>query len=444
MIGLYQSLYLNHRLFQIIAGIVILFVLSFFFPFLLSFSIMGFFILLGLLIVDLLLLYLTRQGILANRIVAAKLSNGDENPVQIYLENHYAFKVHLKVIDEIPFQFQKRDILFDLLVGSGKTHVIHYNLKPKKRGIYNFGAVNVYVKHKLGLVSRRYKFQQDLELPVYPAFLQMKKYEIYAISNQLAEHGLKKIRRIGHQMEFDQIKEYVAGDDYRTINWKATARKSELMVNVYQDEKSQQVFSLIDKGRVMKMPFEGMTLLDYAINASLVISNIAVLKDDKAGLITFQDQVETILPASRRKYQMQLIMDNLYHQTTGFKESDLSLLYSQINRKIRQRSLLLLFTNFESLSALERQLPFLKNMARLHLLVCIFFKNTELNQLLDHPADSVEEIYHQTLAEKFAYEKKLIVKELGRQGIQAILTEPQQLTVNTINKYLELKARGLI
>src|SRR5690606_40532545 len=123
-----------------------------------------------------------------------------------------------------------------------------------------------------------FRVSQNKTVPVYPSFRQMRKYELPAISNRLTEFGIKKIRRIGQNREFEQIKEYVVGDDYRTINWKATARRGTLMVNTYQDERAQQVYAVIDKGRTMKMPFEGMTLLDYDINASLVISNIAIRK----------------------------------------------------------------------------------------------------------------------------------------------------------------------
>jgi uncharacterized protein (DUF58 family) len=265
-----------------------------------------------------------------------------------------------------------------------------------------------------------------------------------AISNRLTEVGVKKIRRIGHNMEFELIKEYVAGDDVRTINWKATARRNQLMVNHYQDERSQQVYSLIDKGRVMQMPFNGMSLLDYAINACLVISNIAIRKSDKAGLITFQNDIGTTLPASRSNRQMASIQEVLYNQKTGYRESDFSTVYGHIRRKITQRSLLLLFTNFESLYGMQRQLAFLKNLNKQHVLVVIFFENTELSSLTSAPASQVKEIYYKAVAEKFAFDKKLIVKELQQAGIQTILTPPEKLTVNTINKYLELKSRGMI
>jgi uncharacterized protein (DUF58 family) len=272
----------------------------------------------------------------------------------------------------------------------------------------------------------------------------MKKYELMAISDRLTEAGVKRIRRIGHSMEFDHIKEYVRGDDYRTINWKATARKAQLMVNHFDDEKSQQVYSVIDIGRVMKMPFDGLSLLDYAINSSLVISSIAMLKHDKAGIITFSNKISKILPADGQARQMENILELLYNQKTDFLESDFEILTSTILTKISHRSLILLYTNFESLNALQRQLAYLRRLSKTHLLIVIFFINTELFALIDKAAEDVEDIYHKTIAEKFAFEKRLIVKELARYSIQSILTTPQNLSVNTINKYLELKARGLI
>jgi len=272
----------------------------------------------------------------------------------------------------------------------------------------------------------------------------MRKYELMAISNRLTDVGIKRIRRIGQNMEFELIKEYVSGDDFRTVNWRATARKNALMVNHYQDERSQHVYSLIDKGRVMEMPFNGLSLLDYAINASLVISNIATRKSDKAGLITFQHKVSATVPAGKQSRQMATILEVLYNQKTAYRETDYAALFTHVRRKITQRSLLLLFTNFESLYSLQRQLPYLKRMAEQHLLVVIFFENTELQDALDVPAENLEQIYYKAVAEKFSYDKKLIVKELTRHGIQAVLTTPASLTVNTINKYLELKARGMI
>lgn len=442
--NLIRSLYLTERLFVAISATIIIFILGYFFPIFYQIGILLFFSTIGLLLIDLIVLYNVKNGVEAFRITSEKLSNGDQNPIEIEIKNNYSSTMFFIVIDEIPEQFQIRNLQFNTSVKSKQTKRLKYHLKPLTRGKYNFRYVNVYASSVIGFTKRRYKKGKPGDLPVYPAFIQMRKYELMAISNNLQESGIKKIRRIGHNLEFEQIKEYVPGDDYRTINWKATARKSQLMVNSYQDEKSQQVYSVIDKGRVMKMPFDGMTLLDYAINSSLAISNIAIKKSDKAGLITFQHKPETVIPASKRSNQMNLIMQSLYKQKTSFKESDFSSLFLQIRKNLKTRSLILLYTNFESLSSLERQLPYLIRIGKKHLLVTIFFQNTEMDDLLTSKPNKVEEVYIKTIAEKFAYEKKMVVKEFNKHGIHAILTPPQNLTVNTINKYLELKARGLI
>ncbi|MFK7747912.1 MAG: DUF58 domain-containing protein, partial [Kordia sp.] len=249
---------------------------------------------------------------------------------------------------------------------------------------------------------------------------------------------------IGHTMEFEQIKEYVIGDDLRTINWKATAKQRQLMVNQYQDEKSQPGYSVIDKGRMMKMPFDELSLLDYAINATLVMSNVVLKKQDKAGMFSFSKKVDNMVIAEKRSSQMNLILEALYNVKTDFYESDFGRLYANIKQNIKHRSLLLLYTNFETVEALNRQLPYLKGIAKSHLLVVVFFKNTELNQLIENDAATIQEAYDKVIAEKFSFEKRLIVNELKKYGIHSILTTPENLTIDAINKYLEMKARGLV
>src|SRR5690606_10219742 len=279
------------------------------------------------------------------------------------------FPVRLKILDEIPHQFQKRDFQILTSIGPGMEKRFTYGLRPTERGSYIFGNLNAYARSTIGFISKKYTFNKYQEVPVYPAFLQLHKYELMAFSNHLFEYGAKRIRRIGHTMEFEQIKDYVQGDDIRNINWKATAKRSQLMVNQFQDERSQPIYSIIDKGRVMKMPFNGLSLLDYSINATLAISNIAMKKQDRAGMFTFSNKIENRVAAERRSAQMNLILETLYQVGTNFVESDFSLLYADIKRRINHRSLLLLYTNFETLHALERQLPYLLALAKLHLLV---------------------------------------------------------------------------
>lgn len=441
---LLKEIFLPNRLFSSIAIVVVLFIVSFIFPILLWPAKILLALLCGAVLADGLIMFRIKKGLAGRRNTPDKLSNGDENEITIEVENFFVFAVDLRIFDEIPHQFQRRDIEFNAHLLPQERRTISYSLRPVKRGLYDFGVLNVLATSPIGMLSRRFRYHENRIVPVYPSYLQMRKYELSAISQRLSETGIKKIRRIGQNQEFELIKEYTSGDDMRAINWKATARKNRPMVNHYQDERSQQVYALIDKGRVMQMPFDGMSLLDFAINASLVISNIAIKKSDKAGIITFQDKVSNMLPASRTNRQMSHILELLYHQKTAYLETDYSELHTAVRRKISQRSLLLLFTNFESLFALRRQLPYLISMARHHVLVVIFFQNTALKELIERPAGTLKDVYYKGIAERLYYEKQLIVKELARHGIHSVLTTPQQLTVNTINKYLELKARGLI
>ena len=449
-----MTLFLTSRFFQILAAIATGFVVAFFLPWLLGPMkiALGLFVVLALL--DALLLYAPAKGqnapVFGRRVLGEKLANGSDNDVRIYLENRYRFPIQTETIDEIPHQFQRRDVLFKTAIKSGETQIIDYQLRPTKRGEYEFGALNIYAASPLGLVRRRFRYAQGKVVPVYPSFLQMRQYELLAIHNRLTEVGVKRIRRVGHSMEFEQIRPYVPGDDPRSMNWKATARRAgtgatdALVVNHFQDERAQQVYCLIDKGRVMRMPFDGLSLLDYAINATLVVSNIALLKHDKAGLLTFSNRPGAALAADRRPGHLLKLLEILHRQKTKYLETDFELLYATVRAKIKQRSLLILFTNFETLHGMQRQLPYLRRLAKDHLLLVVFFENIELRAFLEAPAATTEDVYNQTIAEKFTQEKRQIVLELQRYGIYSLLTAPKDLTANTINKYLEFKARGLL
>lgn len=436
-----RSFYLNKIVYYLAGGAAVLYALSYFTPSLYRIAGLTLVLLLVAIGIDFILVYSKRKGMEASRVLQDRFSIGDQNRVQLRLTNRYAFSVKTSIIDEIPVQFQERNWIRKVMLTSDQLAVLDYQLRPETRGEYTFHDINVFVHGPLGLVKRRYIFEQEQLVKVYPSFLQMRRYQLLAMSNRLQDAGVKKVRRLGHSMEFEQIKEYVRGDDYRTINWKATARKQELMVNNYTDERSQQIYCLINKGRVMKMPFHGLTLLDYAINASLVLSNVALVRQDKAGLITFEKNLDTFLLADKKPTQMNQVLETLYKQKTDFLEADFEKLFSVIRNRITNRSLLVLFTNFESMESLQRELPALKKIAKYHLLLVVFFENTEIKTLLESKATKLEDIYIKTIAEKFVFEKKLMVRELHKHGIPSILTTPEGLTVNTVNKYLELKTR---
>jgi len=388
-----------------------------------------------------------KQAITAERRLSSRFSNGDDNPVTISVESTYSFTVRTEIIDELPFQFQCRDfsLLTSHLSSLTSPFTLHpspltYSLRPTRRGVYSFGHVLVFVSTRLGLVERRYKCAEPCDVSVYPSYQKLHQYELMAISRNLQEPGIKRIRRIGNNTEFEHIRDYLKGDDYRTVNWRATARLSRPMVNVYQDERSQQIFCVIDKGRVMQQAFQGMTLLDYAINASLALSFVAMRKEDRAGLITFADKTDTFVGADRRPGHINKLMETLYAEQTDFEETDFSALSVAVGRHISKHSLLVLYTNFMGQVSLQRQLPFLQQIARRHRLLVVFFEDVELQQFIDSPIHNDEERSQHEVAEKFAAEKQLISATLRQHGILSLLTTPQALTVDVINRYIAIRS----
>lgn len=442
MLQFFKQLYLQKRFYTAMGIVISLFVLAFIFPVFYS-VVWGIFILFFAVVwVDITLLFSKKKQFKAQRILPERLSNSDANPIYIEIENPYNFTVFCEIIDEIPFQFQKRDFsIFKTLKPKEKINFL-YELTPLQRGEYSFGKLNIYASSPLRLIAKRYSFSDSQTLPCYPSFMQMKKYDLIAFSKNKFAFGLKKIRRLGNTTEFEQIKEYTSGDDLRTINWKATAKRKQLMVNQFLDENTQSVYCIIDKGRVMQMPFAGLSLLDYAINASLALSNVILKKYDRAGLLTFSKSVDNMLPAENKKNQLSKIMEQLYRVQTDFSESDYSRLYARVKHKITHRSLLILFTNFESINGLNRQLPYLRALAKNHVLVVVFFENTELTKMTRQKAKNTDDIFDKVIVEKFSFEKRLIVNELTKYGIQSVLTAPEDLSINTINKYLQIKAKG--
>lgn len=444
IVRFFSRFYLPPRPFYLLAGVGLLFMLSYWVGFLYPISVILLWLIFLAILGDTVLLFASSKGITSSRSVPDKLSNGDPNLISIQVTSGYRFPVDLEIIDELPAQFQKRDFLLQLRLESYDTRQLGYELTPLQRGNYVFGYLHVYVCSPLGLIRRRFSFDQGQSVKVYPSFIQMRKFDFLAPDKKHLSYGVKRIRMLGHSMEFDRIKNYVAGDDVRAVNWKATAKQADLMVNQFQTEKSQPIYMLIDTGRVMKMPFAGMTLLDYAINSSLAFANLAIKKKDKVGMISFSNGIHQALPASNSRSQLRSLSETLYPISTQFHDTDFGLLYGTVKRKVPQRSLLILFTNFEHMGGLRRQMPYLQGLARKHLLVVVIFQNTEMREFLESTPADLSGIYRKTVAQKFDVEKRQMVLELGKRGIQAILTPPEELTVNAINKYLEIKARGML
>ena len=438
-----KNLYLTQRFFLLFGIVIAFFVVAFPLGYLYLAARIFFFAAVTFVVADGVLLFHKKNQVEAQRITPKLLSLSDANRIRLILKNKAPFWLKINLVDELPFQLQQRDFSLSAQLKSNETQQLNYEVRPTERGAYNFGNLNVFAETRLGLLQRKFVCATLINVSTYPSVIQMRQFELKTMRRLAQQAGTRKIRRFGQSYEFEQIKNYVPGDDFRTINWKASSRANALMVNQYEDERSQQVYCIIDKSRVMHAPFNELTLLDYSINAVLALSNIILRKKDKAGLISFSDKIGSSLAADDSTQQLPLILNALYKEIPGKGEADYTILYRAVRQLVKTRSMLLLFTNFESENAMERVLPLLRLINRQHLLLVIFFRNTEVESFEKSAVTTTDDIFSQTIARQYIDDKKSIYNKLQHYGIQTILTTPEDLTANTINRYLELKERGM-
>jgi len=441
--GWINKIYLSRYFFAVGAALVVIFAFGFAIPVLFAVGKLGLLAFFTLVVVDVVLLFLPGNELHAKRMMPEKIGLDDKTPVKLVIESVSQVSLHAEIIDELPFQLQSRDLRLarDLQIGLNE---FHYVIRPKTRGVFQFGSINILVNSRLNLVRRRLVFNCSQNITVLPSVQQMHENELIAFSKLSAPVGFRRHNKIGKSYEFEQISAFTEGDDFRNINWKATSRSRELRVNKYQDERSQNFYCIISKGRAMKMAFNNLSLLDYSINSSLALLNVVLKKYDRAGLITFSDKIGTAIRAENRVGQIQKIIESLYKEQERDSEPSYELLFQAINRVIRNRSFLMLFANFENLDMAMRVLPVLKRINNKHLLVLTLFKDTELESRANEDAKTVDSIYKTTLARKHLNEKEEIAHLMRRQGIHTIVAKPEELSPVVIEKYLELKSKGII
>lgn len=440
-----KSFYLTTKTFIVIGVCILLFAVGLLSDIILYFGQFLLFLLIIAVILESILLYSKSKLIDCKRNLPNRLSNGDKNFVYLTIKNHTLMNLKVNIFEDLPHWFQLRNWSLNETLAREETKIIEYDVRPTQRGIYTWRNTCIMVEvDLLGFVSRKFTFENDSNISCYPSFEQFKRLPIKAVVTGYITQNNTHIRRIGQSLEFEQIKNYINGDNYKHINWKASAKQGKLMINQYQEERSQDIYMVIDMGRSMKMPFERQTLLDYAINASLALSKTVLDLKDRAGLITFSSKECISIPARSEYRQFTVINETLYHLESDFLESDYERLYKFIRVKVKQRSLMVIFTNFDSINSLRRNLNYLKAIAKYHLVLVVFFENSEVVNLANQYAKDTLGIYNNTIAKQFLSQNQQILKELIKSGIQGLYTAPQKLNIQVINKYIQIKHKQII
>lgn len=402
----------------------------------------------------------------------SRLSLGAENRIVISVMNSSRRTVRLVARDEYPPEFRSGVIILnaDALVAPGEsphpkssgerpatvrpreTIQLAYYVNPPRRGDYRFGDLNLRWWGILGLVIRQARYPAAEPVKVYPNLLDIRKYELQARKGMLQEIGLRQARMLGSGTEFERLREYQMDDEFRKIDWKATARRGKPVTREFETEKSQTIMCLLDTGRLMRPPVNdaanqsghALAKLDYAVNAVLMLSYVAGLRGDRVGLLAFADDVTSYLVPKAGRGQFYKMLATLYAVESQPVESDYVRAFSYLGARHKKRSLIVIFSDIATGIAADTLVRQIAPLSPRHVPLLVAISDPTVVQLARQvPRNSVS-VYERAVAEQLIDERALILEKLRQRGVLTLDVPANQLTVAVVNKYLELKARGRI
>ncbi len=374
-----------------------------------------------------------------------RFAMGAENPVLIKIANHSRRRVTFQIKDEYPHQMELVGSRHSrLTVPPNRTRVLRYSLLPTARGSYAFGDTVVRFRTKLGLVWRQISYATAREVKVYPDIREAKKNEIYAHRNRQMQPGMRRMRLRGQGREFESLREFVVGDEIRHMSWAATARRGKLITRQYTIERSQNVVVLVDTGRLMTARIGKLTKLDHAINATLSITYVAASGGDNVGLVIFSRKVTSYLPPRRGRDQVNKVMEALYNVEPQMIEPSYARSFNFFNANCHRRSLVIILTDLVDRDASAELLAHTSKLIPRHLPLIVTIGDTDLRELVRARPENPEDVYRQSVAEEILRQREEALSRIRRAGGLALDVPAGRLALELVNKYLEVKERGLL
>ena len=389
----------------------------------------------------------------------SKFSLGAENMVTLKVVNRSLHRLRIHLKDDFPNEFLFENVIHKCRVSPMQQEDISYRLTPLRRGIYQFGDIHVRCWGILGFVVRQHKVEAASEIKVYPNLQAVQQYELLVKRGMLHQMGLKNSRQFGEGTEMERLREYLPDDDFRRIDWKATARHRKPIVREFETERSQDIVIMLDTGRLMASPIllesddipdsesiskKAMLKLDYAINTTLMATYVSILRGDRIGLIAFADTVHQYLSPKQGKKQFLTILETIYALPVHPVEPDFESAFTYLASKQRKRALIILFTDILDNDSAEGIATYVAQFSKHHLVICVTLTDSGIVELADQKTTNSKSVYQKAIAERLLQEKHATLEILRRQGVITIDVPAHQLTISVVNKYLELKAKSKI
>jgi len=375
------------------------------------------------------------------RVHDTKLSLGAENAVTVSVRNRARRGTRLTVRDEAPEEFKIETRVLEGEVPPLGTWTGVYHLQPLRRGDYKFGDLHLRWLGPLKLVVRQGRVKAAEPVKVYPNLLDVRVYDLLLRRNRLQEMGLRTTRMFGEGTEFERLREYLPDDEFRRINWKATARRNRPVTVEYQTERSQSVIAVLDTGRMMQTPVADIAKLDYAVNAVLFLTYVATGKGDRVGMMSFADDVSHYLAPKQGRGQFYRMLEVLYAVDATQVEPDYRKALTYLAVKQRRRALVVIFTDLSSGASMDSLVAQVSLLARSSLPLVVTISDPDIHAASKQkPADSLT-VYQRAAATQILDERRVALDTLRRRGVLTLDVPANQLSFSVINRYLELKGR---
>lgn len=400
----------------------------------------------GVLISDVLLSPQPNQ-IEVERLHERRLSLGAPNLITILVTNTSPRPLRFTLRDEYPVEMPvDADVLAGVAEPLGLCE-LRYHVRPQRRGDYQFGDVVMRYEGVLGCHRRQVRFPAAQTVQVYPNLLEARKYDLLIRRGQLRTIGLRSIRQLGQGGEFEHLREYTTDDEYRRINWKATARRGKPIVAEIEAERSQQIICVIDAGRLMATPVAdplqpddaGLTRLDYVVNTALMLSYVVLGKGDQVGMLTFAGKVENFIAPRKGKAQFQRLLEALYNVQAQPVEADVATALAYLDQRQQRRALVIIFTDLANPAAVQPLITHIRRLARRHLPLCVTISDPNIANVAGRSVQDSHGLFRRLVAEQLADERHALLEQIQRSGALTLDVPATALTVSVVNTYLRLK-----
>lgn len=376
------------------------------------------------------------------RVGGEKLSIYEKEQIsfEVYNKNHYP--MHFELKDEMPdLYFTSDNKIMKGIVQPHEKKLFLYYVTPTKRGAYAFGNLHIRYEGKLKLCTKSIIMDLSKEYKIYPNLKNLRKYKLSITNNRVFKQGQRNLRMLGRGTSFESLREYVYGDEYRKINWKATARENKPIINLYEPEKNQHVHILIDTGRPMSYTIRGHRKLDMVVNTALVLSDMINQNGDQSALLLFNTEVNSMIMPGKGVEHRERMLEALYHIDGTNQTSNYDDAFYHLKKKERHRSIVFLFTDFETVEEAENMLKVLPIISRNNVVVIVLIRNESLEEIGSRQVKNTDDLFDKGVALELLEERHKIISLLNKRGVFCTECEAEKLEFTVINKYIQVKNR---